>query len=131
MAEEFKMTKELWDLANLITGFAIAQNLATTFAMAKGDWRVSLKGTALHWGAAAATIVFTAFYIWAIVWSCNQQPPAGSDTWEAVKWGRVGAVILFTLVTLGTLYGHRRDETGRGLRKEQLVEPQSPLMPPS
>ena len=108
------MADKLWDLANLITGFAIAQNLATTFAMAKGEFRNSLKGTAAHIVAFVSTIVFTILYFCAIWW-CRSQALDKPEVkyiedmvslWKHVTVGRVLAVALFTLVTLMTLIGH-------------------------
>ena len=121
MTEEFKTMEKLWDLANLITGFAIAQNIATTFAMAKEDLDRALTGPLNHWFAFAGIVVFTALYIVAIIW-CGEHgsphdPPDTVALWKTVTCGRVGAVLLFALVTLGTLYGHRMDDCAGKLNK--------------
>jgi hypothetical protein len=108
------MADKLWDLANFITGFAIAQNLATTFAMAKGEFRNSLKGSAAHIVAFVSTIVFTILYFYAIWWCESQainKPEVKSiedmvSLWKHVTVGRLVAVALFTVVTLMTLIGH-------------------------
>lgn len=31
---------KLWEIANYVTGFAVAQTIATSFAIAKRDWPV-------------------------------------------------------------------------------------------
>lgn len=111
--EKIKMAEKLWDLANLLTGFAVVQSIATTFTVAKGDLE-SLVGCDAHFMAMIVTLVFTIFYIIAILWCCKKgsslDSKDNSSTWRAVKAGRVFAVVLFTLVTLGTFYGHWNDE---------------------
>jgi hypothetical protein len=100
---------KLWDLANIITGFAIVQSLATTFAMAKGELRGSLKGKGDHIGAFICTSLFTVAYIVAIEWcsSTGKAHDIGHEKiWDTVNAGRIFAVILFTLLTLFTLLGH-------------------------
>jgi hypothetical protein len=53
--------EKLWDLANLVTGFAIAQSLAFIFSMAKDDFKTpNLIG---HWLAFVGTVGFTIGYI--------------------------------------------------------------------
>jgi hypothetical protein len=111
------MAEKLWDLANLITGFAVVQILATTFAMAKDELRTSLKGRAAHWTAFTVAMVFTAFYVTAIMWcglkGSSLDDQKHSPVWSCVTAARVVAVVLFTVVGLGTLYGHRMDELRR------------------
>ena len=67
--ETINMVEKLWDLANLVTAFAVVQTLTLTYSMAKGELRISLEGRRNHWGAFATTIVFTIFYLTAIIWS--------------------------------------------------------------
>jgi hypothetical protein len=109
-----KVAEKLWDLANLVTGFAVVQSIATTFAIAKGELRGSLRGPVAHRVAFSSTIVFTSFYLCAIVLCHNvgssHDSRASSSIWLAATLGRVLAVLLFTVVTLGTLCCHRRDE---------------------
>jgi len=110
-----KMAEKLWDLANLVTGFAITQTIATTFAMARDDLKNSLKGPRAHAVAIVATLVFSISYVLAILWcrtkGASIDTPANLQIWNAVTTGRVSGVLLFTLVALGTLYGHRKDES--------------------
>ena len=108
------MAEKLWDLANVVTGFAVAQGIATTFVIAKGDLNNSLRGSGAHFVAIGATLVFSAFYIFAIL-RCRAKGSSldsldNSAIWFTITAGRVFAVVLFTLVTLGTMYGHRNDE---------------------
>jgi hypothetical protein len=39
--EGINLAEKLWNLANLVTGFGVAQSLTVTHAMAKGDRRGS------------------------------------------------------------------------------------------
>jgi hypothetical protein len=123
--ESVHVAEKLWDMANIITGFAIAQVLATTFALAKHELK-ALKGVPAHWAAFLTTLLFTGFYIGAIVWcGCEGRHlnPTQYDIWTKTMAGRVGAVILFTLVLVLTLVGHRRDE----LKRQKLAQDQGGL----
>jgi len=110
---DFSMPKQLWDLANLVTSFAIVQTLATTITVAKGELKV-LKGTGPHLIALAGTAFFFPLYIAAIVW-CGAEGSslegAGEPYyWTVVTLGRIIGVVLFTVVALLTIYGHWHDE---------------------
>jgi hypothetical protein len=37
---DFNMTDKLWDLANLVTSFAVLQTVATIIAVTKGELKV-------------------------------------------------------------------------------------------
>jgi hypothetical protein len=109
---DFNMPEQLWDLANLVTGFAIVQTLATTFTVLKGELKV-LKGLTAHWLAVAGTIFFLLCYVAAIWWcgDVGSSLDAGhSHVWRVVTFGRIVGVILFTAVALVVIWGHRRDE---------------------
>jgi hypothetical protein len=106
------LAEKLWDMANLITGFAVAQVVATTFAFVKGDLKV-IAGAFRHWIALSGTFVFTGFYVFAIIWcGCegNRLSPERPDVWCHTTEGRVLAVVLFTVILVLTLCGHWRDE---------------------
>jgi ABC-type branched-subunit amino acid transport system permease subunit len=105
--------EKLWDIANYVTGFAIAQTLVTTFAIAKGEWLL-LKGAGAHIGAALGALVFTVFYEIAIFWceiNGSKDPGIPQQIWRRVTQGRMFAVALFTILLLVTILGHRRAET--------------------
>jgi hypothetical protein len=109
MDSNLQMALKLWDLANLITGFAVAQILATTFALAGGKLRTILQGPAAHWTAFVVMILVTGLYLTAIVWcgskgrSLERYHP---EVWCVVTAARVGVVVLFRLVEVATLYWH-------------------------
>jgi amino acid permease len=110
---DFNVPEQLWDLANLVTGFAIVQTLTTTITVAKGELKV-LKGQTAHWIALVGTAFFLPFYIAAIVWcgavGSSLDDAGNSYVWTVVTWGRIIGVLLFTAVALLTIWGHRRDE---------------------
>ena len=110
--EDIKLAEKLWDLANIVTGFAVAQVIATTFALANNQI-AALTGRAARWIAFVCTVVFTGFYLGAIIW-CNHKgadlDPQHTDVCAAVNCGRMVAIVLFTLVLLFAPYGHRDNE---------------------
>ncbi len=111
------MTDKLRDLANYTTGFAIAQSIATAFALAKGEWRFSLRTNKEHYGGLAATVVFTIGYIVAVLWCWCRAKPVDDDAkpiWTIATWGRIVAILLFTTVTVTAFLGHRKNVEGDG-----------------
>jgi hypothetical protein len=96
------------DIANLVTGFAVAQVIATTLALANGQI-VGLKGPLGHWLAFIFTAIFTALYLIAINW-CNANgsrlSPEEPDIWRNVNKGRKIAIAVFTLILFLTIAGH-------------------------
>ena len=104
MTNAVNMPEKLWDLANLITGFAIVQTLATTFALAEGELKI-MKGPTAHSYAVIGTIILTVCYVIAICW-CGYKgrkldSASNSEFWIVVTSGRVIAVLLFiTMVTM-------------------------------
>jgi len=46
--EDIKLAEKLWDIANVVTGFAVAQVLATTFAMGNHQMAM-LSVQQAHW----------------------------------------------------------------------------------
>jgi hypothetical protein len=110
MPDAVNMPEKLWDLANLITGFAILQTLATTFALAKGELEI-LKRAAAHRWAVIGTIVLTVCYVIAICWcgyeGCKLDSASNSNLWIIVTSGRVVAVLLFITMVMAALYGSR------------------------
>lgn len=105
-----EMPEKLWDLANVVTGFAAVQSLATSIAMAKGDLVGSLRGPREHLIALIVTLIFSAFHIWAILWRGQNgmvnAERQDREIWQWVTRGRWLTVVLFALVMLGTLAGH-------------------------
>ena len=110
------MAEKLWDLANLITGFGVVQTLTMTYAMLKGDVRIS--GRREHRIVYAGTGFFAALYIIAIV-ACGWVGKSfdaddHSLVWRWVTIGRVVAVLLFMGVTVAATYAHQQERAPAG-----------------
>jgi len=105
--------EKLWDLANLLTGFAVVRGLVLIYGLVKDEFKL-LKSRAAHWSAVFGTVIFNTAYVLA-VWYCGRSARSLSISvderhiWRRVNCGRVGTIIVFTLVTLGTIYVHWRD----------------------
>jgi hypothetical protein len=122
--ENTKMSEKLWDLANLVTGFAVAQGLAMIFALVRGEFRRALEDAQGHWVVFGATIVFTGLYIWAIIW-CQRAAQPQSDAqkiWTPVTCGRVAIVTLVTVAMLLTVWAHAEGRLPGADRSEQKQE---------
>jgi hypothetical protein len=106
------VVEKLWDLANLTTGFAVAQSIATAFAVAKGDFDHALNAAPEHYFGIVGTLVFNALYTGAVVWCRKRASKAtnyDNSLWSAVNQGRILAIWLFALVALVAFVGHLRN----------------------
>ncbi len=107
------VAEKLWDLANLTTGFAVAQSIATAFALAKGEFRFALRTKFDHWFGFIATFIFNVLYTVAIVWcrsrALDVQAGLDKSVWTTVTWGRGIAIWLFAVVTLLAFLGHLKN----------------------
>jgi hypothetical protein len=110
MAEGINMAGKLWDIANLVTGFAIVQSLALTYSLA--NHTIKMSDTPSHMFAFIGTLIFTTGYIVAIR-ICGSKgrrldSETNADAWRTVTTGRVITVCGFTLLTLATIFIHWR-----------------------
>jgi len=107
------MPEKLWDLANLVTGFAVVQSLALIYGLVKDEFKL-LKSRAAHWSAVLGTVFFSTVYV-LIVWYCGRSARSLSISvderhiWRRVNCGRVGTIVVFTIITVGTISIHWRD----------------------
>ena len=62
------MAEKIWDLANLVTAFSLAQSLGTVFAVLKGDLDLWLVDTKSHRMAGYGIFVFVIIYTTVIIW---------------------------------------------------------------
>jgi hypothetical protein len=110
LTENLNMAEKLWDLANLVTGFAVVQTLAFIYSLLKRD--IKLPNRSAHWWAAIFTSAFTVGYVIAVIW-CGSKgwciDGANSYFWRRVTFGRASTIIMFGLVALLALFGHWRD----------------------
>lgn len=108
-----QMAEKLWDLANLVTGFAAVQSIAFIYGLVSQNLKI--KGREAHWSAAIGTTVFTFLYVVAVIWCGSKgrslEPQNHPDVWGPVTLGRVFIIVLFAVMTAGTIYVHRRDES--------------------
>jgi uncharacterized membrane protein (DUF441 family) len=114
---ELNYAEKLWDMGNYITAFAVAQVIATSFAIGKTELKL-LAGPLAHWLAFAATVVFTALYVISISW-CGDEgmnlDKVQPYIWHRITQCRIITVLIFTVVLIGALLGHWRSEKERRL----------------
>ena len=107
------MADNLWDLANIVSGFAIVQSIATAFALSKGDFRFLLRTKSDHIWGIVGTIVFTAFYLVSVFWCWWRAKAIDTNCvdrsiWAWVTSGRIAAIVLFAALVVLTFFGHLR-----------------------
>jgi hypothetical protein len=102
------ISEKLWDLANVITGFAVLQTLAMLFAVIKGDMPVLMQATVRRL-AFVGTIIFTLLYIAAITWcgieGYSLNAPHDYSVWLIVTCGRLFVVLIFSFLMSIALMG--------------------------
>jgi amino acid permease len=78
-----------------------------------------MRGLAAHWAAFIGTVVFTIGYIVAVLFcgltGRSLDAETNANFWYWVTFGRMLTVVMFALVTIATIYVHRRDQ----LRKQK------------
>jgi hypothetical protein len=103
-----EMTDKLWDLANITTGFAVVQSIATAFALARDDFSFLLRNKTDHIWAIIFTAVFNALYIASVFYfrSCAKISPEDVSVWTIITWGRALVIFFFALLPLMAFWSH-------------------------
>jgi hypothetical protein len=124
-----QMADKIWDLANIVTGFSVAQSLATIFMLAKDEMKL-LHDDNGYRIMRKATAVYTLFYLAAIILcgvagakldtGAKPDHSDNTDVWWLVTIGRAVAVIFFTGALYGTIDGHRHFKAERAQSKPLL-----------
>ena len=102
------LAKKLWDMANLITGFAVAQSLVVSLAIINNQmgWICDPSAPVISIGA---LVVITLLYCWALVVCGRLGSKLGEsehrDIWCYLTGGRIAAVLLFNVVLLVVIHG--------------------------
>ena len=123
------MLDKLWQLANIITGFAIVHSLASTIAFAKELKDIQLGPTPVKWGIVAVSVVITVAYCLAIL-RCRSLARGykkifaenDNDTWNVVTRWRIYCVVLFTSLFVLGLFAPEIVNL-LGLAKAEAVSP--------
>lgn len=102
------MVKELWSLANIVTGFSVAQSIAFSFALSKKDLiDLQIETIKVKIVLTIIIIIFAAIYSYG-VFRCYQLAMSIDRTsdriWLQVTYGRLASIWLFTLVPVFGLF---------------------------
>jgi hypothetical protein len=93
------MEQNLWNLANIITGFAIAQSLAFLYALAKSEFVKAVDNPMTYWIICIAIIVASILYCVAVYFVGNKGASLTDihnvDIWKSITLGRVAAILVF------------------------------------
>lgn len=102
------LARELWSIANIITGFAVMQGLGFCLALGGNLGRLQSQSFCVKSGLGFVCLIFSALYAYA-VWqcanlaldSCLAGKVGGQDlasVWQSVTYGRISAIGLFSAV---------------------------------
>lgn len=100
------MEDHLWSLANVVTGFSVAQNIAFLYALGKDLARIQEESVPVKWPLAIPVVLFTALYLCA-VWEIYRITPMESGEqliWLRVTQGRTVAITAFALMAIAGLF---------------------------
>jgi hypothetical protein len=102
------MEQNLWTLANIITGFAVAQGLAFLYALGQSEFAKAVDNPTANWIILIATIVASILYCGAVylIWARGSSLTDSQylEIWKSVTLGRIAAISVFNgLVLLITI----------------------------
>jgi hypothetical protein len=93
------MEKELWSLANIITGFAVAQSLAFLYALGQKEFANAVDNPAASWIILLATLGASLIYCGSVYFiggkGASLTDPQNRGVWTWVTWGRILAISVF------------------------------------
>lgn len=101
------IVKELWSLANIITGFSIAQSLAFAVALGKNLAELQDQILGVKIVLTIFILIFGAVYTFGVL-RCHRLAMSGEKTflqvWREVTYGRIFAIWLFSLLPIFGLF---------------------------
>lgn len=97
---------ELWKLANIVTGFAVAQGLAFSFALGKDLGRLQSAPLRVKVALTVASVFFASAYSFAVqrCWTLANPDSGVVAIWREVTYGRHAAIWLFTALGVFGLF---------------------------
>ena len=107
--ETHDLAKELWGLANIVTGFSVAQSVGIAIALGKDLAGLQKQTVAVKTTVSGFAIIFAGGYCFA-VWRCwslvepIETNAAHRIIWEEATYGRMACIGLFTLVLIFGLF---------------------------
>lgn len=105
MNNQLNMPAELWKLANIVTGFAVAQGIAFCYALAKDFAMMQSLSLPVKSVIALISFVFAGVYSFAVYncWTLVDRDKR-EGIWRQVTYGRWVAIWLFTLLAVFGLF---------------------------
>lgn len=106
MAERFDVNAELWKLANIVTGFAVAQGIAFALALGGNLGRLQAAPLEAKLALTIVTIIFASAYSFAVhrCWTLANPDMSIAAVWRETTYGRHGAIWLFTALGVFGLF---------------------------
>jgi hypothetical protein len=123
------ISTELWSLANIITGFSIAQSIAVAIALGKDLAGLQRQTSVVKWAVALVTVCFAGLYCFAVhkCWTLARLSDSGVEAvWKQVTYGREIAICVFTLVFIFGLFAPELFQINVS---PQRIDPQNGLAP--
>jgi hypothetical protein len=105
--EHAEMVKSIWSLANIITGFAVAQGLAFAFALGKDLAHLQRESLRVKFSITALSVFFALAYSLAVHRCQDLAVPFDESheaIWKQVTNGRIACIWLFTGVGVFGLF---------------------------
>ena len=104
------LAKSLWELANLITGFSIAQTLAFAYKMADPTFAAMIDNRRAKTVIGAATALSFAAYLGVFVWLTHHLSAldaANAPIYREAVGGRIALALLLLVANLAALFGRQ------------------------
>jgi hypothetical protein len=107
--EDKEMAENLWELANLVAGFSVAQSLATLFAVVRGDLNKMFDDRRSHCLSLIGIASSTALYALSVVY-CGYEGErldgGHLDIWLISTVGRLFVIFLFSGIFGAVVWRH-------------------------
>jgi len=101
------MEDRIWNIANIVTGFSVAQNLAFLYGMGRDLTFLQRESAQIKYPVAIAIMIFVLLYLGA-VWDLHilaqDMPGVDSRIWLHVSIGRSVAITIFGALAIAGLF---------------------------
>jgi hypothetical protein len=106
LAEHFDVNAELWKLANIVTGFAVAQGIAFALALGGDLGRLQSAPLRVKFVLTIVALLFASAYSFAVhrCWTLANPEISMAAVWRGVTYGRHAAIWLFTALGVFGLF---------------------------
>ena len=112
LGEMSDMANHLWNLADIITGFAVAQSIAFLYALAQKEFSEAVDNPEasmiIVMATVSASVVYcSAVYLIGTGGSSLTNVEHEKNIWASITWGRIAGIMIFNGFVLSIVFLQR------------------------